>query len=92
MDVFIGIDVACAKGKYLPLVICTKENGRLLPLCKETTDYQTLRARRLPYLCKGLNDGVSSLVRIKETGIIKVMFTTNVKNFNQMVNFALSKA
>ena len=32
MDVFIGIDVACAKGKYLPLVICSKENGRLLPL------------------------------------------------------------
>tara|TARA_X000001388_G_scaffold29591_1_gene21027 strand:- start:9986 stop:10990 length:1005 start_codon:yes stop_codon:yes gene_type:complete len=31
MDVFIGIDVACAKGKYLPLVICTLENGRLLP-------------------------------------------------------------
>ncbi|WP_414828397.1 DUF429 domain-containing protein [Alteromonas sp. H39] len=31
MDVFIGIDVACAKGKYLPLVICSKENGRLLP-------------------------------------------------------------
>lgn len=32
MDVFIGIDVACAKGKYLPLVICSKEGGRLLPL------------------------------------------------------------
>ena len=32
MDVFIGIDVACAKGKYLPLVICSKENGRLIPL------------------------------------------------------------
>lgn len=32
MDVFIGIDVACAKGKYLPLVICTLENGRLIPL------------------------------------------------------------
>ncbi|MDW5286708.1 DUF429 domain-containing protein [Alteromonas macleodii] len=32
MDVFIGIDVACAKGKYLPLVICTQENGRLIPL------------------------------------------------------------
>jgi hypothetical protein len=32
MDVFIGIDVACAKGKYLPLVICSKENGRLVPL------------------------------------------------------------
>lgn len=32
MDVFIGIDVACAKGKYLPLVICCKENGRLIPL------------------------------------------------------------
>ena len=31
MDVFIGIDVACAKGKYLPLVICTLENGRLVP-------------------------------------------------------------
>jgi hypothetical protein len=31
MDVFIGIDVACAKGKYLPLVICSKENGRLIP-------------------------------------------------------------
>ncbi|GFD91050.1 hypothetical protein KUL152_32760 [Tenacibaculum sp. KUL152] len=31
MDVFIGIDVACAKGKYLPLVICTQENGRLIP-------------------------------------------------------------
>ena len=32
MDVFIGIDVACAKGKYLPLVICSQENGRLIPL------------------------------------------------------------
>ena len=32
MDVFIGIDVACAKGKYLPLVICSEENGRLIPL------------------------------------------------------------
>jgi len=31
MDVFIGIDVACAKDKYLPLVICTRQNGRLLP-------------------------------------------------------------
>ena len=31
MDVYIGIDVACAKGKYLPLVICSKEYGRLLP-------------------------------------------------------------
>lgn len=31
MDVFIGIDVACAKRKYLPLVICTQENGRLIP-------------------------------------------------------------
>lgn len=31
MDVFIGIDVACAKGKFLPLVICTQENGRLIP-------------------------------------------------------------
>ena len=32
MDVFIGIDVACAKNKYLPLVICSKEHERLLPL------------------------------------------------------------
>ena len=31
MDVFIGIDVACAKDKYLPLVICTRQNGQLLP-------------------------------------------------------------
>tara|TARA_Y100001968_G_scaffold309412_1_gene329149 strand:+ start:4034 stop:5038 length:1005 start_codon:yes stop_codon:yes gene_type:complete len=31
MDVYIGIDVACAKDKYLPLVICSKEYGRLLP-------------------------------------------------------------
>ena len=31
MDVYIGIDVACAKEKYLPLVICSKEYGRLLP-------------------------------------------------------------
>lgn len=32
MDVFIGIDVACAKGKYLPIVMCSQENGRLVPL------------------------------------------------------------
>ena len=32
MDVYIGIDVACAKNKYLPLVMCYWENGRLLPL------------------------------------------------------------
>lgn len=32
MDVFVGIDVACAKSKYLPLVICSKEAGRLMPL------------------------------------------------------------
>lgn len=32
MDVFIGIDVACAKGKYLPLVICSQENEQLIPL------------------------------------------------------------
>ena len=32
MDVFIGIDVACAKGKYLPIVMCSQENGRLIPL------------------------------------------------------------
>lgn len=32
MDVYIGIDVACAKNKYLPLVICHLEDGRLLPL------------------------------------------------------------
>lgn len=31
MDVFIGIDVACAKDKYLPLVISTRQNGQLLP-------------------------------------------------------------
>ncbi len=31
MDVYIGIDVACAKDKYLPLVMCYWENGRLLP-------------------------------------------------------------
>ncbi len=37
MDVFIGIDVTCAKGKYLPLVICTQENGRLLPFPRPTT-------------------------------------------------------
>ncbi len=38
MDVFIGSDVACAKGKYLPLVICSQENGRLvhLPLTNYT--------------------------------------------------------
>ncbi|MBD3586232.1 DUF429 domain-containing protein [Salinimonas sp. HHU 13199] len=29
---FIGIDVACAKGKHLPLVICRQEKGRLLPI------------------------------------------------------------
>ena len=39
MDVFIGIDVACAKGKYLPLVICSEENGRLIPL--PLANYQT---------------------------------------------------
>lgn len=32
MDVYIGIDVACAKDKYLPIVICTKDNNRLVPL------------------------------------------------------------
>lgn len=32
MDSFIGIDVACAKGKYLPLVVCRQEDGLLLPL------------------------------------------------------------
>lgn len=32
MDVFVGIDVACAKGKYLPLVICSQESGQLIPL------------------------------------------------------------
>lgn len=31
MDVFIGIDVACAKRKYLPLVICGNERERLVP-------------------------------------------------------------
>lgn len=31
MDVYIGIDVACAKHKHLPLVMCYWENGRLLP-------------------------------------------------------------
>ena len=31
MDVFIGIDVACAKRKYLPLVICGIEGERLVP-------------------------------------------------------------
>lgn len=32
MDVYIGIDVACAKGKSLPVVICTKDEDRLVPL------------------------------------------------------------
>lgn len=32
MDVFVGIDVACAKGKHLPLVICRQEKGQLLPI------------------------------------------------------------
>jgi hypothetical protein len=31
-DAFVGIDVAIAKGKRLPIVICTKRQGRLLPL------------------------------------------------------------
>lgn len=31
-EVFIGIDAACAKGKYLPIVICSKEGERLLPI------------------------------------------------------------
>ncbi len=32
MDVYIGIDVACAKDKYLPLVMCYWESERLIPL------------------------------------------------------------
>lgn len=32
MDMYIGIDVACAKDKYLPLVMCYWENERLIPL------------------------------------------------------------
>ena len=29
---FIGVDVACRKGKHLPISICTWEEGRLVPL------------------------------------------------------------
>ena len=32
MDVFIGIDVACAKGKYCPISICIEKDGKLVPL------------------------------------------------------------
>ena len=32
MDVFIGIDVACAKGKYCPISICIEKHGKLVPL------------------------------------------------------------
>jgi hypothetical protein len=28
---FIGIDVACAKGKRLPIVVCRQVDGRLVP-------------------------------------------------------------
>ncbi|MCC5795433.1 MAG: DUF429 domain-containing protein [Chromatiales bacterium] len=31
-DAFVGIDVAIAKKKRLPIVVCTKRQGRLLPL------------------------------------------------------------
>ena len=29
---WVGVDVACAKGKHLPIVVCVKEQGRLIPL------------------------------------------------------------
>jgi len=32
MDAFVGIDVAFAKGKRLPVSVCTREGGRLSPL------------------------------------------------------------
>ena len=32
LKAFAGIDVAFAKGKRLPVVVCTKERGRLIPL------------------------------------------------------------
>ena len=32
LDVFIGIDVACAKGKYCPISICIEKHGKLVPL------------------------------------------------------------
>lgn len=28
---FVGVDLAIAKGKYLPVVVCTRESGRLIP-------------------------------------------------------------
>lgn len=31
MEAFVGIDVAFAKGKVLPLCVCTREGGRLTP-------------------------------------------------------------
>ena len=38
-NAWVGIDVACAKGKYLPIAICTRQSGRLVPLkLKELSD------------------------------------------------------
>ena len=32
INAWVGIDAACAKGKYLPISICTRQSGRLVPL------------------------------------------------------------
>lgn len=57
MDVFIGIDVACAKGKYLPLVICSQEKERLIAL--PLANYQIKAPRGLGNALT-LNDKVNN--------------------------------
>ncbi len=43
MDVYIGIDVACAKDKYLPLAMCYWQDGRLVPLLLGTASVKPPR-------------------------------------------------
>ncbi len=47
-DVFIGIDVACAKNKALPVVICYQDGDTLQPLPLNTFDQKPPRGRGNP--------------------------------------------
>ena len=75
MDVFIGIDVACAKDKYLPLVICTRQNGQLLPF--PLANYQIKPPRGLGNaLTLSLQPVLFSSTKTKTKSVCRLPFFT----------------